>query len=311
MQFIGNRYDILDYNGEIEVGKLYKARDAYSNNIVYVKLINNSELIKETFKPDLIDESTVVNHIALPQIAKVYINGIHCTEFELYYYIVYEYFEGQTLKDYIYNNNLSKKSIVNITSQIIRAIESTNLVNLYHGGLNANNILIDKDENIKIYDYGITKANDGVNPRLNDDINYLCPHQLNIDYTDISSDFFALGIILFEMMFREMPFGYDACNKERLKNVDKDIKWHLLIYNDEYTDILNIIKKLLSRKNKYKNTGEILVDLSGIMYEQANIDTVIEETDNIYELKTKKKSSKVLVSMFIALLTVMIVVSSF
>ena len=59
MQFIGNRYDILDYNGEIEVGKLYKARDAYSNNIVYVKLINNSELIKETFKPDLIDESTV------------------------------------------------------------------------------------------------------------------------------------------------------------------------------------------------------------------------------------------------------------
>ena len=88
------------------------------------------------------------------------------------------------------------------------------------------------------------------------------------------------------MMFREMPFGYDACNKERLKNVDKDIKWHLLIYNDEYTDVLNIIKKLLSRKNKNKNTGEILVDLSGIMYEQANIDTVIEETDNIYELKT-------------------------
>ena len=73
MQFIGNRYDILDYNGKIEAGKLYKARDAYSNNIVYVKLINNSELIKETFKPDLIDESTVVNHIALPQIAKVYI----------------------------------------------------------------------------------------------------------------------------------------------------------------------------------------------------------------------------------------------
>ena len=67
MQFIGNRYDILDYNGEIEVGKLYKARDAYSNNIVYVKLINNSELINEI---DIVWASSD------PSVATVNENGI-------------------------------------------------------------------------------------------------------------------------------------------------------------------------------------------------------------------------------------------
>ena len=314
MQFIGNRYDILNYNGKIEAGKFYKARDTYYNNMVYIKVINHFNKIKDTFKVDLIDESTVANHTELPQVAKINRNGIHCTEFDVYYYIASEYFEGQTLKEYIYSNELSKSSIINITSQIIRAIEGTNLVGLYHGGLNSNNIFIDKNENIKIYDYGITKANDGVNPRLNDDINYLCPHQLNIDYTDISSDFFALGIILFEMVFKRMPFGYDKTNKERLKSVDKGINWHLLTYKDEYSDILKIIKKLLARKDKYKTTGEILVDLSSIMYEEANIDDLKENVEHEQVSKNeyrKKNSSKLLVTAFIVFLVTMIVVSNF
>ena len=47
MQFIGNRYEILDYDDEIQVGKLYTARDTYYNRTVYIKLIKNVSVVNK------------------------------------------------------------------------------------------------------------------------------------------------------------------------------------------------------------------------------------------------------------------------
>ena len=311
MQFIGNRYDIIDYSGEIEVGRLYKARDTYYNNMVYIKLINKVDMLKNSFIPDLIDESTVLKNIKSNYIGKVLHTDIHCSEYDVYYYIVSEYFEGQTLKEFIYSNSLNRNTIVNIATQIAKALESANLNYLYHGSLNPNNILVDKNENIKIYDFGIVKANKGSSLLNNNKPYYLCPHQLNIDYTDIESDFFALGIIMFEMIFRQLPFGEYYNKKDMLKHVDKGVSWSLLNYDNTYDDIVKISKKLLSRKEKYNSTSEILIDLTCIKYEEANIEQeqIFEEYDETEISKKEFKASKKLIlSMFVLVMTIMIVV---
>lgn len=311
MQFIGNRYEILDYSDDIEVGRRYKARDTYYNNTVYIKLINRVGKLSGDFRPDLIDEFTVLNQINCSQIGKIFHTDVHCTEYDVYYYIVSEYFDGQTLKEFIYNNNLNKSAIVNIAIQIAKALETANLNDLYHGSLNPNNILIDKNENIKIYNFGITKANKGINLRLNDDITYLCPHQLNINFTDIESDFFSFGIILFEMVFRELPFGYAYNEKEMLRLVDKGVKWSLLIYDESFTQIIKIIRTLVDRKVKYNATSQILIDLSCIMYEEADI----EKNDSIDEYEEIEFSEghvnlkrKLAISTLVGLLIVIIVI---
>lgn len=326
MQFIGNRYELLDFDDGIQMGKLCRARDTYENKIVYIKLINKIDKLSSEFKPDLIDELTVLNQINSPYIAKVEHIDIHCTEFDTYYYIVSEYHYGESLKEYIYNNELSVESITNISIKIVKILDKLNSMGLYHGSLNPNNIIIDRNEEIKIYDLGIAKANKGINLRLNNEICYLCPHQLNINFTDKESDFFVLGIILFEMVFRELPFGYAYNEKEMLRSVDKGIRWSLLIYDDRYERIINIAKKLLDRKAKYRDASNILVDLSSIMYDESKkakeVKTKYEEFEeneeyyeeeyyetDVYSYSVNYKK-KLLFSGFMVLLIISIVISS-
>ncbi|SCH51458.1 MULTISPECIES: protein kinase domain-containing protein [unclassified Romboutsia] len=311
MQFVGNRYDILNYNGEIEVGKLYEARDTYYNNLVYLKLINNVETLSKGFIPDLIDEATVLNQIDSDHISNLLHIDIHCSEYDVYYYIVSEHFRGQTLKSFIYNNILDKITIANIAMKLIKSLEIANRNNLYHGSLNPNNILIDEDQNIKIFDFGMTKANKGVHLRLDKELSYLCPHQLNIDYTDKESDFFSLGIILFEMMFRELPFGNDYNDKEMLKSVDKGVKWSLLYYDEDLEEIIRITKKLLSRDEKYNSAQEVLVELSDIVYKSTQLEDVNEEFEEEEEIEiytSNHINKKLLMSVATILLVIMLVI---
>lgn len=315
MQFIGNRYEILDYDDEIQVGKLYTARDTYYNRTVYIKLIKNVEKLRIGFMPDLIDESTVLSQINSEHIGKLLHIDVHCTEYDVYYYIVSEYFRGESLKNFMYNNILDRNTIASLAMNIVKALEIANTNHLYHGSLNPNNIFIDENKNIKIFDFGITKANKGVNLRLDKELSYLCPHQLNIDYTDKESDFFSFGIILFEMVFRELPFGNAYIDKEMLKQVDKGVRWSLLEYDKSVEDIVKIIKKLLSRDNKYNTTQEIVIDLSNIIYEDVELeeenseeyyDLVYEEEINIKNVNLKRR---LLMSMLILFLVIMIVFS--
>ena len=315
MQFIGNRYEILDYDDEIQVGKLYTARDTYYNRTVYIKLIKNVEKLRIGFMPDLIDESTVLSQINSEHIGKLLHIDVHCTEYDVYYYIVSEYFRGESLKNFMYNNILDRNTIASLAMNIVKALEIANINHLYHGSLNPNNIFIDENKNIKIFDFGITKANKGVNLRLDKELSYLCPHQLNIDYTDKESDFFSFGIILFEMVFRELPFGNAYIDKEMLKQVDKGVRWSLLEYDKSVEDIVKIIKKLLSRDNKYNTTQEIVIDLSNIIYEDVELEENNEEYyDLVYEeeeinIKNVNLKRRLLMSMLVLFLVIMIVFS--
>lgn len=316
MQFIGNRYEILDYDNEIQVGKFYTARDTYYNRLVYLKLIKNVGRLRIGFMPDLIDESTVLSQINSEYIGKLLHIDVHCSEYDVYYYVVSEYFEGESLKNFIYNNILDRNTIASLAMNIIKALEIANVNHLYHGSLNPNNIFIDENRNIKIFDFGITKANKGVNLRLDKDLSYLCPHQLNIDYTDKESDFFSLGIILFEMVFRELPFGNAYNEKEMLKQVDKGVRWSLLEYDDSLEDIIKIIRKLLSRDNKYKTTQEIVIDLSSIIYEDVELEENYSEEyeELVYEeqgtnLKNISLKRRLLTSMLVLFLVIMILLS--
>ena len=271
MNLISDRYEILDRYEDIIFGKFYKARDLFENKLVFVQVIEDNKYISGNFIPNLIDESTMLMQIKSSNIAKIldvgtdYINNKEC------YYIVNEFFSGIELKKVIKGNYMDLNSIVNITKKILRTLSSAFGYGLYHGSLNEDNIFVDENHNIKIYDYCITKANNGVNIRKGNYIGFLSPHQLNIDYTDLESDFFTLGVILFDAIFKKMPFGIGKNEKEMLKLIDKGIDWNTVGVNNENIALVNIVKKLIRRKDKYNSTDEVLIDLSKFMYVKADI----------------------------------------
>ena len=298
MNFIGNRYSILNDN-HIEFNKLYKARDVYENKMVLLKVIDHNNHICEDFIANLIDESTIIKDINSPYILNMIDVGVDYREDGIWYYMIYDYEDGITLNNIIEGNYLHLEAIISIATQILKGLETVSEHGIYHGDLNPGNILVDKWYNIKILNFGVTKANNGSNIRACNNIKYLSPHQLCINYTDSESDFFALGLILFECIFKKLPFGESEDDLQMLSLIDKGIAFNELKAINGNKELIDIIKKLLSRKDKYIDFKEVILDLSSIMYEKADIkESLLIEDKDIIEDENKptvrKKRSKLL-----------------
>jgi len=286
---IDNRYKIDNEKDEdLQIDKLYRAKDLQLDSDVYIKVIRDNTTIKDTFIANLVDESMMMSNIDCDNVANI----LDVITDESKYYIVSEYFNGISLFDLVNKNNITLDNIIFIMKQMVTSMRMFDEKGFYHGGIRLDNILVDENYNIKIYDLGITKANGGVNIRMNDNISFLSPHQLNINYTDIESDFFAIGVVMYYCLFKKMPFKIAKTEFEMLKNIDKGINLDpkkITIFNEP---VIKIIKKLLDRKDKYNNYNEILIDLTEIMYVKADIvenkDIDLEE---VYYEEPKKDNS--------------------
>lgn len=292
LNFIGNRYKILNCEGELEFNKIYKARDAYNNEKVLIKIIEHNHNISKDFISNLIDEGTMLKEMNSPFILKIIDVGVHYTDENILYYIVSEYSSGISLDSIIRGNYIHLEALINMATQILKSLEIAKSYGLYHGDLKPSNIIVDKLYNVKVCDFGVTKANNGVNIRSNGEIKYLCPHQLCINYTDSESDFFSLGLILFEAIFKKLPFGEGNNEESMLRLIDKGVNWRELKAINGNEELVNIIKKLLNRTNKYDNTQDIIIDLSSIMYEKADIDETISIEEHDYEYKLYEKNNR-------------------
>ncbi|WP_455540171.1 protein kinase domain-containing protein [Terrisporobacter sp.] len=316
MEYIAKRYEILDADNQFIFGKLYKARDLNEGIIVFIQLIEDNKYVNQRFLPNLIDESTMLLNINSPHIAKILDIGIHLTDEERYYYIVSEYFSGINLRRIIKGNYMDLNSIVNITKKILTALKTSYSHNLYHGSLSEDNIFVDENYNIKIYDFCLTQANRGVNIRKNNHRGFLSPHQLSINFTDMESDFFSLGVILFDSIFKKMPFGIGKDEEDMLKLIDKGIDWNSVAINNENIALVNIVKKLIRRTEKYSGVDEILIDLSKFMYVKADIepkDMKISEIENddISLNKTDNKFIQKLILLALTIIVLAAVISQF
>ena len=289
MLIIDNRYKIDNEKDEdLQIDKLYRAKDLQLDSDVYIKVIRDNTTIKDTFIANLVDESMMMSNIDCDNVANI----LDVITDESKYYIVSEYFNGISLFDLVNKNNITLDNIIFIMKQMVTSMRMFDEKGFYHGGIRLDNILVDENYNIKIYDLGITKANGGVNIRMNDNISFLSPHQLNINYTDIESDFFAIGVVMYYCLFKKMPFKIAKTEFDMLKNIDKGINLDPEKITIFYEPVIKIIKKLLDRKDKYNNYNEILIDLTEIMYVKADIvenkDIDLEE---VYYEEPKKDNS--------------------
>ena len=238
MLIIDDRYEV--YNDNLEIDKFYKVKDIETNSYVFLKKLEQNKNIKDSFIPNLIDESTMILNLDSKYIANI----LDVISYESTYYVISEYFDGISLLDLANNKDLKTNDIISISKQIISAMKLCDERGLYHGAFRLDNVFIDKDYNIKIYDLGITKANGGVNIRMNNNIAFLCPHQLNVNYTDKESDFFAIGIIMYYCLFKKMPFKIGVNDREMLKNIDKGIDLNKDRTTALSKGLVDIIKKL-------------------------------------------------------------------
>ncbi|QIW79790.1 serine/threonine protein kinase PrkC [Bacillus tequilensis] len=220
---ISGRYQILRVIGGGGMANVYLAEDIILDREVAIKIlrfdyVNDNEFIRRFRR-----EAQSASSLDHPNIVSIYDVG----EEDDIYYIVMEYVEGMTLKEYITANGpLHPKEALNIMEQIVSAIAHAHQNQIVHRDIKPHNILIDHMGNIKVTDFGIATALSSTTITHTNSVlgsvHYLSPEQARGGLATKKSDIYAIGIVLFELLTGRIPFDGESAVSIALKHLQAE-----------------------------------------------------------------------------------------
>ncbi|MFO7887516.1 MAG: Stk1 family PASTA domain-containing Ser/Thr kinase [Eubacteriales bacterium] len=270
---LNNRYEIVQKIGGGGMAEVYKARCRVLNRFVAIKVLRSEFVEDDEFISKFKDESQAAAKLNHNNIVNIYDTGIDDDT----HYIVMEYVEGTTLKEYIQNNKpLDIKESINIAGQIAEALRHAHANKIIHRDIKPQNILITEDKLAKVGDFGIARAISEKTITNSDksigSVHYFSPEQARGGYVDNRTDIYSLGVVLFEMVTGRVPFDGETPISVALKHVNENISKPSK-YNEK------IPKKLEEIILKSTNKSQRL--------RYHNIDEMIEDLKNVFDKDTK------------------------
>jgi serine/threonine protein kinase len=261
---ISGRYKVLEMIGGGGMANVYLAHDMILDRDVAVKMLRLDFANDEEFIRRFHREAQSATSLAHPNIVNIYDVG---EENDLYY-IVMEFVEGQTLKQYIQqNSSLNVENAIGIMRQLTSAISHAHQNHIIHRDIKPQNILIDLNGNVKITDFGIAMALSATSITQTNSVlgsvHYLSPEQARGGMANRKSDIYSLGIVMFELLTGRLPFSGESAVSIALKHLQSDTpsvrRWNPAIPQS----VENIVLKATAKDpfHRYNNVDEMEEDL--------------------------------------------------
>lgn len=268
-RILGERYELIEKIGSGGMAIVYKAKCHLLKRHVAVKILRPELVEDESFVARFKRESLAAASLSHPNIVNIYDVG----EENGVYYIVMEYVNGKTLKEYIREKErLEWEEAVRIAAQICSALKHAHKNGIVHRDIKPQNILISEDGTVKVADFGIARAVSSATvtiagANVMGSVHYFSPEQARGGYVDEKSDIYSLGIVLYEMVTGNVPFEGDTAISVALKHIQERVKppWEL---NPSIPKSLNDVIEKATEKDqagRYQTAGEMLRDLQRVL----------------------------------------------
>lgn len=204
---LDGRYEIRELIGVGGMAYVYRCYDIIDDREVSIKILKDEYLNNEDFCRRFKNESKAIAMLSHPNIVKVYDVSFG----DVIQYIVMEYIDGITLKEYISQQGVVDwKTTIHLVSQILSALQHAHQHGVIHRDIKPQNIMLTEDGTIKVTDFGIARFSDNNTRTMTDQaigsVHYIAPEQAKGSVTDGQSDIYSVGVILYEMLTGKLPF---------------------------------------------------------------------------------------------------------
>ena len=294
---LNGRYKIQSLIGTGGMAAVYLAKDLILDRLVAIKVLRLDFRQNDDAMRRFRREALSATQLTHPNIVGVYDVG----QSQEMNYIVMEYVEGTDLKDYVRQKGaLHPIEAVRIMMQIVSATAAAHQNRIIHRDIKPQNILIDKEGNVKITDFGIAVALSDTSltqtNTLLGSVHYLSPEQARGGMATIQTDIYALGIVLYELLTGKVPFDGESAVSIALKHFQEPLPTIVNPTAMVPQSLENIVLKATAKDpmHRYKSCYEMFQDLktcldSTRLYEKKFVPTSFSgETKVLTPINTQK-----------------------
>ncbi len=265
---LDGRYEIQEIIGVGGMSVVYKAYDNVDDRIVAVKILKDEFLTNDDFVRRFKNESKAIALLSHPNIVKVYDVSFG----EKLQYIVMEYVDGITLKEYIQKQGaITWNDALFFTTQILKALQHAHDKGIVHRDIKPQNIILLSTGNIKVADFGIARFSRSDTKTLTDtaigSVHYISPEQAKGELTDERADIYSVGVVLYEMLAGKVPFEADSAVSVALMQVQNDAKRLTEINPDIPLGLEQICIHAMQKNSndRYQTATEMLLDVEEVI----------------------------------------------
>lgn len=274
-KFIGmkldGRYEIVELIGVGGMADVYKAKDIMENRVVAVKILKSEFSENDEFVRQFRNESKAIAVLSHPNIVRIFDVGY---ENDMQY-IVMEYIDGITLKEYIEQQGLLKwRDCVHFTIQILRALQLAHDRGIVHRDIKPQNVMLMSDGSIKVMDFGIamfSRQDHTLSEKTMGSVHYVSPEQARGTRTDEKSDIYSVGVMMYEMLTGRKPFDGDTPVSVALKHMNEEPPKPTTYVSSLYEGLEEIILHAMEKESskRYQSASEMIRDIEAFKMDQS------------------------------------------
>ena len=262
---LDGRYEIHELIGVGGMALVYRAYDTIDDRTVAIKILKDEFLGNEEFIRRFKNESKAIAVLSHPSIVKVYDVSFG----DRIQYIVEEYIDGITLKDYLeQQKQIPWKEAIHFTVQILNALQHAHQKGIVHRDIKPQNIMLLQDGTIKVTDFGIARFAHSETRTMTDkaigSVHYIAPEQARGDVVDGKTDIYSVGVMLYEMLTGQLPFEADNAVSVAIMQLQADPRPPREINPDIPEGLEEITLKAMQKNpaQRYQSATEMLEDIA-------------------------------------------------
>ncbi|MDX2075430.1 MAG: protein kinase [bacterium] len=263
---LNNRYRLVSQLASGGMAVIYKAVDQSLGRTVAIKILRPSLTVDPIFVARFQNEARSIANLAHPNIVTVHDVGSQGPT----HYIVMELVDGSDLKNMIRARGaLPLDKVMKFGIEICAGLGFAHRAGIVHADVKPQNVLLTKNEIVKITDFGIAQAWSDTQPQQRESVvwgspHYFAPEQAQGEKPSAASDVYSIGIVLFEMLTGRLPYTGTNQQELALAHIRNPVPLASDINPNIPKDLAEIVRKVMDKepRDRYRTAdqlGQILI----------------------------------------------------